>query len=178
MIVGDALSRVFKGQTVNIVPDGGIPTNRVIQFHYGNQSELIKWTKSKTGAKYPLVWYVISPVISESNLGKEVKSQLILLTDTKLEWLNSTKVQKTYNVVIEPLYAKVQDLLLSNPFIQVSGDRNEKFQYIDQPSFGIETKNIRIGQTDFAPSNQKSITLDVVDARLINIHLIIKTNCL
>lgn len=173
MIVGEALKRVFAGKTVKI--NG---TDRAIQFHYGNQLELIKWVKSKAGAKYPLVWYVIAPVISESNVGKEVKSQLILLTDTKLEWLNTTKVVKTYDVVIEPLYGNVTELLLLNPYIQVQGDRSEKFPYIDEPSFGIETKNIRLGQSDFAPTNTKSITLDVVDARLINLHILIKTNCI
>jgi hypothetical protein len=180
VIIGEALKRLINGVEVDLTI-GGNAFCRTINFHYGDHKELVKWIADKKRNKYPLVWYVINPYTEEPDGYKNVKSRLLIFQSTEVEWFNSKRSVKSYDEVIEPVWQKVKSLLASNNYVQVMGDLQTKYRIKDEPSYGVETDGIRLGQTDFTNKKQKgtqSITLDVVDGRIIELNLRIKTNCI
>lgn len=182
MIVGEALKRLFSGATVDITTDS-VTTTRDIQFGYGDQKELNKWImlKEKNNLpKYPLIWYVTTD-FNDLNDIYDVSSKLVILTNTKPEWLNSTRNVMTYSNIIDPTWQKVKQILIENPYVELIGGLQNRFRIKDVPNYGVEVDNIRLSQNDFA-SNKKigteSITIDVVDGRVINLSFRIKPNCI
>lgn len=182
MIIGSALGRLFDGLTVDLVVDGNALT-REVQYHYGDHKELLKWVLDRNNGnlkKYPLIWYVTAPYYEETDY-KRTRSKLIILQSTQVEWFNDTRSVLSYDEIIEPTWLKVKDMLFRNPYISVLGDLPTKFIINDEPSYGLNTNDIRLGQNDFsnkATKGDESITLDVVDARVIEIDFRIKTNCI
>lgn len=180
MIIGEALKRLINGTEIELT-NGGNTVSKKINFHYGDQKELIKWIADKKSNKYPLVWYVVNPYYDEPTDYKNVTSSLIILQGTEVSWFNSKRTIKSYDEVIEPVWQKVKSILQKNQFIEVLGDLNKKYRIKDEPSFGVNTDGIRLGQSDFTNSSKKgtqSIALDVVDGRIIELNLRIKTNCI
>lgn len=183
MIVGDALKSILDGVLIDVIGDNNTVIQRALNFHYGDQKELNKWITLKNSSKlpkYPLTWYVIAPY-TESNGWIDVESKLIILTNTQPEWLNTQRKVKTYTNIIEPTWVKVKELLTSNPYIEVLGNKPDKFLIKDEPNFGIDTNDIRLSQNDFTSTKkvgEKGITLDVVDGRIIRFRMRIKADCL
>jgi hypothetical protein len=180
MIIGEALKRLINGTEIDLVI-GGNTVTKTINFHYGDHKELVKWIADKKTSKYPLVWWVISSYFDEPSGFKNVTSKLIIFQSTEVEWFNSKRVVKSYDEVIEPVWQKVKRLIELNPFVQVMGNLPTKYTIKDEPSYGVNTDNIRLGQNDFTNRSQKgtqSISLDVVDGRVIELNLRIKTNCI
>lgn len=183
MIIGEALRRLFDGVTIDLVIDGNT-INRPIQFHYGDHKELVKWITDRdkgNSMKYPLLWYVTAPYREESNDYKNVTSKLIIFQSTQIQWLNTKRSVKSYDEIIEPVWQKVRRIIELNPYITVMGDLPTKYLIKDEPSYGVNTDGIRLGQTDFtnkAKKGTESISLDVVDGRIIELNLRIKTNCI
>ena len=180
MIIGEALKRLINGTEIELsVSDNTVCKN--INFHYGDHKELTKWIADKKSNKYPLVWWVISPYYDEPDGFKNVSSRLLIFQSTEVEWFNSKRVVKSYDEVIEPVWQKVKGILSKNQFVQVLGDIPSKYKIKDEPSYGVNTDGIRLGQSDFTNKSKKgteSITLDVVDGRIIELNLRIKTNCI
>jgi hypothetical protein len=181
MIIGEALNRLFNGLTVDLDIEGNTIT-RNVQYHYGDHKELVKWVVSRKGReKYPLIWYVTAPYYDEPDGFKYVSSKLIILQSTVTDWLNTKRSIKSYDQIIEPVWQKVKGKLQTNQYIQVVGDLPKKYLIKDEPSFGVETDDIRLSQNDFTnktSKGNKSVTLDVVDGRIIEIKFRIKTNCI
>jgi hypothetical protein len=180
MIIGEALKRLINGTEIVLSIDGNTITKN-INFHYGDHKELTKWIADKKTNKYPLVWWVINPYFDEPDGYKNVTSRLIIFQSTEVEWFNSKRSVKSYDEVIEPVWQKVKSILQQNPFISVLGDLPTKYKVKDEPSYGVNTDGVRLGQSDFTTKNKKgtqSITLDVVDGRIIELNLRIKTNCI
>lgn len=179
MIIGSALGRLFDGLTVDITIDNQT-VNREVQYHYGNQKELNKWVLDRNNSnerKYPLVWYVINPYFEETDF-KKVKSSLIILQSTTIEWFNDTKSIKSYDDVIEPVWVQVRKKIDQNPYITVTKSIPNQYLIKDEPNYGIKGDSIRLSQNNFATDKEESITLDVVDARIIEMEFRIKTDCI
>ena len=106
---------------------------------------------------------------------------MIIFQSTEVEWFNSKRVVKSYDEVIEPVWQKVKGILQKNQFVTILGSLPNKYKIKDEPSYGVNTDGIRLGQSDFTTKSKKgtqSITLDVVDGRIIELNLRIKTNCI
>lgn len=182
MIIGDAFSKLFEGLTVDITTDAGI-VNRAVQYHYGDHKELIKWISLRNQGnqpKYPIVWYVIAPFV-EHNGWYEANSRLVILTDTRLEWLNTTRNVKKYNGIINPVWKAVEKLLKQSPYIEILGNTNDKFNQKDEPNYGVSIDDVRLSQNDFSSTKkvgEKGISLDLVDGRVISFTFRIKANCI
>lgn len=180
MIIGEALKRLINGTEIELT-SGGNTVCKTINFHYGDQKELVKWIDDKKTNKYPLVWYVVSPFYDEPDGTKSVKSSILILQSTEVHWFNSKRTIKSYDEVIEPVWQKVKKLIERCPYIQVMGNLPQKYRIKDEPSWGVETDGIRLSQSDFTSKSSKgnkSITLDVVDGRIIELNFRIKTNCI
>ena len=188
MNIGEALRRKFEGKTVDLTIGTNVLTEQPIYFHYGNQKELVKWTQANSNKpKYPLVWYVIKPYKEEPNDFKSVSSNLIILHSfqdwqNQYSWLNDERYLKSYDAVIEPVWEVVKDTLSSTPsFLQVMGKLSDKYIIKDEPNFGVSADGIRTSQSDFTTKNkkgEKSITIDIVDGRIIELEFRIKTKCI
>lgn len=177
MIVGEALKEVFKGLEIE---------GQTVQFGYGDQKELNKWVSfhnSKNIKKYPLIWYVKTGY-NEFNGDYKVNARLLVLMNTKVEWLNTTRTVKTYNVYINPLTDMITDRLRQNQYIQIDGQSFDKFKFIDYPSYGVNQdsmNSIRLTQNDFQSTKKnstESITTDIVDAKVIDFGMTIKVKCI
>lgn len=178
MIIGSALGRLFNGLTVDLTIDGNLIT-RDVQYGYGDQKELIKWVLNKNNGnqqKYPLIWYVVAPSTTPNSF-KRVRSSIIILQNTRVDWFNETRSVKSYDDIIEPTWQKVKRVIELNPYISVLGDIPTKYRIKDEPNFGLNASS----ETDFsstATQSDKGVTIDVVDGRVINLEFNIKTNCI
>lgn len=180
MEIGSLLSKVFENTTIDLNVGNEI-INRSIQFHYGDSKELAKWIfEHKNTLKYPLIWYVVVPVDDEGDT-KVVTTQLIIFQSTQIGWLNDTRSIKSYDAIISPVYELMKKKLLRHRNISVLNEPNKQFTYKDEPNYGVATEGLRTSQTDFISKETKgdeSITIDVVDARIVEIKLRINTNCI
>lgn len=180
MIIGEALKRLIDGTVIDLCI-GGETVSRRINFHYGDQKELIKWIANKNGVKYPLVWYVVNPFYEQADGYKLVSSSLMIFQHTQIDWFNDTRSVKSYDEIIEPTWQTVKKLLDRNKYITLTGDLYRKYRIKDEPSWGVDTEGIRTGQTDFTSKRKmktQSVALDVVDGRIIELEFRIKTNCI
>lgn len=170
MIIGRAIGRLMVGQTISV--DG---SDVDLQYNYGNQDALDKFIAQSNKAKarkYPLVFYVINPV-KDLNGWKYCNTDIIIMMNTKEEFLYKERTDKTYIKYIEPAYQKIRTLLSNNPYFQTLEPRKEdKFSYTDVPNFGITQSKVADSKSS------KSVVTDYVDARIIKINFRIKTNCI
>ena len=177
MIIASALKRLLEGLEVDLNIDGQNVTTE-LNFHYGDNKELAAWiVNNKNSKRYPLVWYVVEPYYDQENGFKEVSSKLIIFQNTKPEWLNTTRSIETYDAIIEPVWIKVKEVLERNPFISILGDRPKRWRIKDEPNYGVNDSS----DTDFTNTQkrgEKSVSLDIVDGRIIEINFRIKTNCI
>lgn len=169
MIIGRALGAVLEGETFTINSK-----EETLKFNYGNQDALDKFIaqSNKAGAKkYPLAFYVVNPV-KEFNGWKYCDSDLIIMMNTKEEFLYKERTDKVYTAYIEPIYQRIKSVLTTHPFIQILDSNENKFSYTDFPNYGIVKGDVGSGKS------KKSVVTDYVDARIIKIKLRIKTNCI
>lgn len=173
MIIATALGKVFEGIT--------IPYNSVeqsVNYHYGDQKELLAWINLKTKAKkrkYPLIWYVLSN-FTEFDGWYETDATLVILQNTKLEWFNPTRQEESYTKIIDPIWQKVKILLSQNGYIEVMGNMATRYSILDEPNYGVDpnSKDLKTANAKGA----KSATTDITDARQITFRLRIKANCI
>lgn len=177
MIIGEALKQIFSGLTITI-------ENRVhdVQFHYGDQKELQQWVLMRNRSKlqkYPLIWYVTNNYDQVTNDKFKVESQLILFQLTKREYLNTTRSQTTYLNSLNPLYELVNKTLKRSPFVSLLNN-GKSIPCKDEPNYGVETNDPLLTSNDFAKKTtkgDKNIILDVVDAKVLRLKMIIKPYC-
>lgn len=177
MIIGEALGRLFEGLTLEYNIDGNV-IEKEVKYHYGDHKELVKWIADKKGSKYPLVWYVIAPYNEEANDVKNVTSQLIIFQQTQIDWFNTKRTIKSYDAIIEPTWKAVKKLMETNRYIDILGNSENRYEIKDEPSYGVTTDDVRLSQNSFTTSTKKgteSVTLDVVDGRIIKMNFRIQT---
>jgi len=178
MIIGIALKEVFKDKTL-LVNEVEIP----IQFHFGDQKEFNMWVASKdkyTKQKYPLIWYVINNPEPKVNGKLRVETQLILFQGTKHELFNDSRYDYTYKSILEPLYELVNKTLSQHQYINLL-HKGQPIPYKDEPNFGVDTNEPLLTSNDFAKSSSKqtkSITIDVVDAKILRLKMEIYPKCI
>lgn len=168
MKVGMALKELFKGLTID-----GIS----VQFHFGDQKELNMWIASKMKSnkqKYPLIWYVIANPEPQGNGKLRVDTQLILFQGTKSELFNTERYEKTYLTYLEPLYEKVQKMLYASRMFRF--DNYNGLPYKDEPNFGLEASSLDFVNLPTS-SKQKSVSIDIVDAKIIYLQMEVKIKC-
>jgi hypothetical protein len=174
MIIGIALKEVFKDKTL-LVNEVEVP----IQFHFGDQKEFNMWVASKMKSnkqKYPLIWYVINNPEPFVNAKLRVETQLILFQGTKHELFNDSRYDYTYKSILEPLYELVNKTLSEHQYITLL-HKGQPIPYKDEPNFGVDTNE----QNDFtkvASKQTKSITIDVVDAKILRLKMDIYPKCI
>lgn len=93
-------------------------------YHYGNQYELKEVFSSKHyNAKYPFVWLVMpftgNPTESLDKKQVTLNIRLLLVTGSKLEWLNDKRNIETFGKVLNPLYDKIVKEFTQNLQIQI-----------------------------------------------------------
>jgi hypothetical protein len=177
MIIGEALKQIFNGLTITI-------ENRVhdVQFHYGDQKELQQWILIRNRSKlqkYPLIWYVTNNYDQVTKEKFRVESQLILFQLTKREYLNTTRSQTTYLNSLNPLYELVNKTLKRSPFVSLLNN-GKSIPCKDEPNYGVETNDPLLTSNDFAKKTakgEKGIILDIVDAKILRLKMIIKPYC-
>lgn len=177
MIIGEALKNIFSGLTMEI-------ENRIhdVQFHYGDQKELQQWILMRNRnkmQKYPLIWYVTNNSEQLTKDKYKVESQLILFQLTKREYLNTQRSKLTYLNSLNPLYDLVNKTLSRSPYVSLMNN-GKALKYKDEPNYGVEVNNPTLASNDFATKTakgEKSITLDVVDAKILSLKMVIKPYC-
>ena len=170
MKVGMALKELFKGLTID-----GIS----VQFHFGDQKELNMWIASKMKSnkqKYPLIWYVIANPYPQGNGKLRVDTQLILFLGTKSELFNTERYEKTYLTYLEPLYEEVNSILQLNKFVSLFEAYNG-IRYKDEPNYGLESSSLDFTNLP-TTQKQKSVTIDIVDAKILRLKMDINPNCI
>ena len=178
MIIGIALKEVFKGLTLN-VNSVDVP----VQFHFGDQKEFNMWVASKMKSnkqKYPLIWYVINNPEPFVNGKLRVETQLILFQGTKHELFNDSRYDYTYKDILEPLYQLVNKTLSQHQYITLL-HKGQPIPYKDEPNFGVDTNEPLLTSNDFAKASSKqtkSITIDVVDAKILRLKMEIYPKCI
>lgn len=167
MKIGMKLKELFTGLQVDGVD---------VQYHFGDQKELNMWIASKMKSnkqKYPLIWYVVSPPEPQDNGSLRVKTSLILFQGTKSELFNTERYTKTYLTYIEPLYELVQKTLYESRLIRF--ENYYGLPYFDEPNYGVEASSSDF--SNLTDKKQKSITIDIVDAKVITLDMFVKLKC-
>jgi hypothetical protein len=172
MIIATALGEVFNGTTITYNSVG-----QSVNYHYGDQKELLAWINLKTKAnarKYPLVWYILNS-FTEHQGWYETDCTLVILQNTKSEWFNPTRQAESYTKIIDPVWNKIRNALLTNNNVQVMGDLPKRFDLLDKPNYGIDGNSQNL---ETANGKGKSVVTDIVDGRVIRFRLRIKAQCL
>lgn len=179
MIIAEALREVFKGLQVTYVYDDQTITSNV-EFHYGSQIELNNWvaTMNQQGLnKYPLIWYVRDKY-TEHNDYKDVFARLILFTSTEPFWLNYVRTTETYTKVLDPLANMVKERLDSHLHVSVyAKDITRRYDILDEPNYGVGLGDKQDFNTT-QKKGEKGITIDPVDAKIMDFHMRINTKCI
>lgn len=144
-----------------------------VKYHYGDQKELLLWVKSRGNLeKYPLVWYVLNrfTVVDE---WYDVEARLVIMAHTKYNELNNWRASNTYVNIISPITKEVRKILSSDENIQVySSNPRDRFMFRDEPNYGVSANNTEKTGSD------KSVNIDIVDARIITFRMRIKADCI
>ena len=171
MIVGRALGVLFDGMTINVNN-----SDVTVQNNYGNQDALDKFiaeSNKRNARKYPLIFYITAPT-QYLNGYSYVNSHLVIMMNTKEEFLYKERTDRTYVNYIDPIYHKVVKTLNHSPYvISLAPSKREKFNYTDFPNWGIHKDRQNPHKI-----NDESIITDYVDARKVTLNIKIDTNCL
>jgi hypothetical protein len=176
MIIATALGTLFNGQTVNVIDQGTPIANKSVNFHYGDQKELLLWIKLRGNkGKYPLIWYVLNNY-TEHEGWYETDAKIVVMQLTKGDPLNTWRQSNSYLGIIDPVTELVKEKL-KNQFVQiVSQDLETRFTFKDEPNYGVDTSESDFNSTK--ENGTKSIVTDIVDARTIRFRLRIKAKCI
>ena len=170
--VAKALEVVFQGMTIPFT-ENEVTRDLSVQFHYGDNSELIMWIKERgTLQKYPLIWYVLDKC-TELNGVVDVNCRLVIMAHTKYNEMNNWRSVNTYPNIIYPVNEKIKEYLALNPYVNVySKTIKDKFIEKDEPKYGVKDNNNEQTKSD------KSVPIDIVDAQILTFKMRIKADCI
>lgn len=178
MIVGMALKKIFEGKTIKVGAE-----DVTVQFHFGDQKEFNDWVASKMLSKtqkYPLIWYIISDKQRQNSDIISVNSRLLIFQGTKNKIFNDKRYETTYLNYLEPTYELINKTLYSHPYVLVLNN-GLKLTEFDEPNYGVDASQPNKADNDFTKKTakgEKSITIDVVDAKIIQIKMEINAKCI
>lgn len=170
--VGIALAKVFENLTINVNNQ-----DVSVKFHFGDQKEFNKWQFEQMRyqvQKYPLIW--LAPqgnYKTQKNKTIDVESELILFMGTEQNYNNTERYAHNYLTYLKPLTELVENVLSRHPYILL---QESPINYFDEPNFGANN-DAYFGDSS-KKKDPKSITIDIVDARILKIKLNINTNCI
>lgn len=183
MIIADALKGIIDQKTVNVLNKNNQTVSMAINFHYGDQKELLRWVKLKNNAKkvkYPLVWYIFNEFTELDGFYSTDVTFAIMQINEDLNALNDKRTAISYVNVINPVFEKVKELLFESGKIEVFGKSYQTlFTQRDEPNFGVDINNQDYKSSDFKSVKQigtQSIVTDIVDAKFVNLKMRINLN--
>lgn len=167
--IGEAFKEIFK----DLMIDG-----LKVTTHYGDQKELNAWINShKSSQTFPLIWYVLNKTTPTGTDEYQVNSQLILFALSDVNMLNTERYNKNYKTYLIPLYDKINEVLKKNKFVNIK-DNRFGLPFADEPNYGIKETDLNFQGLN-VKSNQKGVTIQVVDARIIFLNnLGIRPKCI
>ena len=179
MIVGESFLKLFKDMEITVTDNSGTEITRPIKFWYGDHEELLRWlSKNKGNAnKFPLVWYPITEVRERLDWKLVSNGSLVILSDTKLKYMNDERYVNTYSYIIDPVWQLIKEKLMKSSyffFIGNSSKIEDRYVIRDRPNFdsGSDKKEFN------NEKGQESIATDIVDARFIDFSFEINTKCI
>lgn len=169
MIIATAIGKLLEDVTVDVKNLGTPIYGANIFYHYGDQDELIQWIDARGNlGKYPLVWYVLNDYRKENDW-YIVNAKVVIMQHTKGDPLNTWRQSNSYVGIINPVTEAFESAMQS-PYVVIPLNG---FSYKDEPNYGVT------GNNDLqAPTSNKSISTDIVDARVIRFDLRIKAECI
>lgn len=174
MIIATAIGKLLEGKTADVIDEGTPKFGRTIYFHYGDQKELLQWTKARGNqGKYPLIWYVLNDYTREGEWYL-VDAKVVIMQHTKGDPLNTWRQSNSYVGIINPVNKVFEQAMINKHVIIIpDSQRLNGYGYKDEPNFG-NTDNSDLQM----PSSDEHISQDIVDARVIRFDLRIKAECI
>lgn len=166
MIIGEALRNLFKDMVIDVDCN-----NVKVKYDHSNQDELQKFIKH-INDNYPLIFYVTAKTDVDPHGRRYVNTQLIIMNLTNTEDLADNRTTGSFEKYIEPIYQECRKRIDESPYVSLLGDKDKKFSYLDVPNYGISE-----GKVGSKKSSQSVVT-DHVDARIIDISLRIRPECI
>lgn len=147
-----------------------------LSFSWGDQKELLQWIRTKdkniaalraiseNASKYPLIW--LAPCKGHRHSKKEFLFSVTLIVSqiTDPEWLNETRWNTTMAFL-----EKVANFVIG----AINSDRNLSIKRDD----GVEKISFEFAP-NYSTDNKGNNTLDIWDAIIIEMDLIMNINCL
>ena len=183
MILATIFDKLFKDMTLtykeyksNLIDFKEV--TKTVQYGYGDLKELNKWIRGRSGKeKYPLIWFIIESRGSGSTDYVKSNVTFYLFTSTKTSYYNNTRAEINYSNILDPLSTQIYELILSNGSISyIYNDYEKIINTFDIPDFGLD-----FDDRDFVrkeEKGQKSVAIDIVDARKLDFQARFNKNCL
>jgi hypothetical protein len=178
----------FLGYSLSLIDYSSI-TDETITYSWGDESELISWIRSKdkevqyggnfytiSGSdktpidkrkKYPLVW-LVTPVkgVNATDIKNFDNVTIIICTNTEEQWLNATRWKKKMPM-LQAIANEIIDRLRGS--IRIKRDEGIlQYSYRNLPKFAV---------TEKGGSDDKTATLDLWDAVVITVDLLVDDSC-
>lgn len=169
--------------TERIIGGSAHKSNPDVQYHYGDQFELLNYLKTgksysqtnsikKAGKEkwkqYPLIWFV-QPVKTFSTVDKDIflvrNARLIIaLNNPNISWLNSKREKESFSK-LEPIAENLLNYFGRSQYVRFENQKNPIYSFEKAPNYS----------TTEGKSNE---ALDIWDAIVIEANLLLNINCL
>lgn len=173
MNVGASLKRLFDNKPFEYT-QGSKTTKTKMRFHYGDQFELNKWIVANKSGKYPLIYYVLGSTKTDIEGLVKTNARLVLMVTQKYEVLNDTRQVNSYETILNKLLQEIKDTFSENLYITIYGDKPTKYKEEDEPLFGLGAQGLQ--KIKEAPT--QGVSIDIVDAKILDFEIEINTNCI
>ena len=141
-----------------------------VQFGFGNENELARFIESRSNMQnFPLIWYVKPNYSRDTALIEKfrVNAKFVLMMSTDAKYYNDERSLINYENVLEPLAVEFYKRIKKHKLISLVSEKSNEY---DETQYGLDVYRSEQGQT-------KSATKLYVDAKIIEIELLIKKRC-
>lgn len=174
MLISKVLKDAFAGtkltfKNYNLYKDFKEVTQDV-QFVFGDYNELVRFIESRSNMQnFPLIWYVKPNYSRDTALVEKfrVNAKFFLIMSTDAKYYNEERALINYENVLEPLAVEFYKRIKKHKLISLVSETANEF---DETQFGLDL----FRNTD---EKTKSATKLYVDAKIIEIELLIKKSC-
>jgi hypothetical protein len=175
MIISGILKQAFEGLYLTF--DNYNQYNEVVgqvaqavNFGFGDENELVRFISSRSNMQnFPLIWYV-KPNYTRDLIQLDrfnVNAKFVLMMSTNAKLYNEQRALINYSNVLEPLAIEFYKRLRKSKLVEIVPTISREF---DETQYGLDV---------YRESSQptKSATKLYVDAKAIELELVIKKNC-
>lgn len=141
-----------------------------VQFGFGNENELARFIENRSNMQnFPLIWYVKPNYSRDTALIEKfrVNAKFVLMMSTDAKYYNDERSLINYENVLEPLAVEFYKRIKKHKLISLVSESSNEY---DETQYGLDVYRSEQGQT-------KSATKLYVDAKIIEIELLVKKNC-